>query len=208
MSAGIISSFLLWAALLAFILQLIKQPFRLRILGAVAIVVSAIIPLFGLPVPLYIRAITGDLSILTQLLLAIYIINSIAGIHSTTARKTAYQRLCFFILFTGLWFYPTTLGLTLFDPYRYGYITDPMHLITLAYFFLGTLTLFFLKNLLTSSLLCLATISFYFGPLESTNYWDYMIDPVLTIGAIIYLFAGAAATSRADSGKQPSRIHI
>ena len=208
MSAGIISSFLVWAALLAFILHLKKRPVRVRILGAVAIAVSAIIPLSGLLVPLYIRAITGDLSILTQLLLAIYIINSIAGIHSTPAGKTAYQHLCFFILFTGLWFYPTTLGLTLFDPYRYGYITDPMHLITLAYFLLGTLTLFFLKSSWTSSLLCLATISFYFGPLESTNYWDYMIDPVLTIGALIYLLAGGTATSSADSGKQPSRIHI
>ena len=87
MSAGIISSFLVWAALLAFILHLKKRPVRVRILGAVAIAVSAIIPLSGLLVPLYIRAITGDLSILTQLLLAVYIINSIAGIHRHPCKK-------------------------------------------------------------------------------------------------------------------------
>ena len=127
MSAGIISSFLVWAALLAFIFRLKKRPVRLRMLLAAVIAISSIIPLSGLPIPLYIRAGFGDLSIVTQLLLSIYLINSLAGIYSTPARKTAYQQLCIFILVTAAWFYPTALGLTYFDPYRFGYITDPMH---------------------------------------------------------------------------------
>ena len=187
MSAGIISSFLVWAALLAFLFQLKKRPIRVRILVAAVALISGLIPLSGLPIPLYLRAGIGDLSIVTQLLLSIYLINSFAGIDSTPARKTAYQQLCIFILVTAAWFYPTSLGLTYFDPYRFGYITDPMHWLALGYFFLGALTLLLLQSLWTSSILCIATISFCFGSLESTNYWDYMIDPIVTIGSIIFL---------------------
>ena len=189
MSAGIISSFLVWAALLSFIFRLKKRPVRLRMLIAAVITVTGIIPLSGLPLPLYIRAGIGDLSIVTQLLLSIYIINSLAGIHSTPARKTAYLQLCVFTLVTGLWFYPTTLGLTYFDPYRFGYITDPMHWMALGYFFFGAVALLLLRSAWTSGILCLATLGFSFGYLQSTNYWDYMIDPVLTIGSIVYLTA-------------------
>ncbi len=193
MSAGIVSSFLVWAALLSFIFRLKKRPVRLRMLIAAVITVSAIVPLSGLPIPLYIRAGFGDLSIVTQLLLGIYIINSLTGIYSTPARKTAYLQLCAFVLLTAAWFYPTSLGLTYFDPYRVGYITDQMHWVALGYFGLAALTLLLLGSSWTSGILCLATLSFTFGYLESSNYWDYMMDPVLTIGAFIFLaknFAG------------------
>ncbi len=203
MSAGIISSFLVWAALLAFIFRLKKRPVRLRMLLAAVIAISSIIPLSGLPIPLYIRAGFGDLSIVTQLLLSIYLINSLAGIYSTPARKTAYQQLCIFILVTAAWFYPTALGLTYFDPYRFGYIADPMHWLTLGYFFLGALGLLFLRSSWTSSILCIATISFCFGSLESTNYWDYMIDPVLTIGSIVFLFHSLISQLK----KEPVKAH-
>lgn len=193
MSAGIISSFLVWAALLAFIFRLKKRPARFRMLMAIIIAVSSVIPLSGLPIPLYIRAGVGDLSIVTQLLLGIYLINSFAGIYSTPARKTAYLQLCVFIVITSLWFYPTTLGLTYFDPYRFGYITDPMHWLALGYFFLGALTLYLLRSSWTSGILCVATLSFCFGSLESTNYWDYMIDPMLTLGSITFLISSVVA---------------
>ena len=203
MSAGIISSFLVWAALLTFIFQLKKRPVRLRIVAAVIITASGFIPLSGLPIPLYIRAGIGDLSIVTQLLLSIYLINSFAGIYSTPARKIAYQQLCIFILITGAWFYPTSLGLTYFDPYRFGYITDPMHWLALGYFFLGALTLLLLRSSWISSILCVATVSFCFGSLESTNYWDYMIDPVLTIGSVIFLFCHLMSQLK----KEPLKTH-
>ena len=203
MSTGIISSFLVWAALFAFIFNLKKRPVRLRISIAVVIAVSAVIPLSGLPIPLYIRAGFGDLSIVTQLLLGIYLINSMAGIYSTPARKTAYQQLCFFILITGLWFYPTTLGLTYFDPYRLGYITDPMHWLALGYFFLGALTLYMLRSSWVSGILCVATLVFCLGGLESNNYWDYMIDPVLTIGSTIFL----ALSLISQLKKKPVKVH-
>ena len=203
MSAGIISSFLIWAAFLSFVFRLKTRPIRLRMLIATVIAVSGIIPLSGLPIPLYIRAGLGDLSIVTQLLLSIYIINSLAGIYSTPARKTAYLQLCAFTLVTGVWFYPTTLGLTYFDPYRFGYITDPMHWMALGYFFLGALTLLLLRSSWTSGILCLATLSFSFGNLQSTNYWDYMIDPVLMVGAIIYLTRDLAGRLK----KSPPKKH-
>jgi len=203
MSAGIISSFLVWAALLAFIFKLKTRPVHLRIVIAAVFVISAVIPLSGLPIPLYIRAGFGDLSIVTQLLLCIYLINSMAGIYSTPARKTAYQQLCVFILITGLWFYPTTLGLTYFDPYRLGYVSDPSHWLALGYFFLGALLLSMLGSSWVSGILCIATLVFCLGGLESNNYWDYMIDPILMIGSFIFLTSSLIG----QLTKKPEKAH-
>ncbi len=203
MSAGIISSFLVWAALLAFIFRIKNRPPRVRILIVVGIIISGLIPLSGLPIPLYIRAGIGDLSIVTQLLLSIYLINSLAGIYSTPARKVAYQQLCIFMLITGLWFYPTTLGLTYFDPYRFGYITDSMHWLILGYFFFGAIILLLLQSSWTSGILCIATLSFCVNSLESTNYWDHMIDPILMIGSIIFLMSSFIGQLK----KKPEKKH-
>jgi hypothetical protein len=79
--------------------------------------------------------------------------------------------------------YPATLGLTYLDPYRLGYA--PRLLLAVA----GTLTLALLwrRHYLATAMLCVATLGFTLELKESTNYWDYLIDPALGIFCLVVL---------------------
>ncbi|PCJ43067.1 MAG: hypothetical protein COA99_07880 [Moraxellaceae bacterium] len=189
MNLGIISSFLVWSAFLVFLLRLRSRSSKSRVLIAIIIAATCALTFSNLLLPLYIRGLIGDLSIVSQLLLAIYIVSSVGGIPVSTARKNEYQRLSLFMIITACWFYPTTLGLTYFDPYAFGYKAAAFHWCVTLYFFFAALIFYRKKHLWACSIIAIATLGFYLHLLESDNYWDYMIDPGLTLGALIYLIS-------------------
>lgn len=125
-----------------------------------------------LPLVGYVRGVTGDLSVVLTLLL-----------WSAVMLPSRPIPMGFRVALIGiaLMFYPLALGLGMFDPYEWGY---------------GSLG--FLIGVVLFALLCglfgwtkgvwifaIAIIAWAGHLHESTNLWDYLLDPLLALWAII-----------------------
>lgn len=164
---------------------------RTRWLIALGLAALAFLPLFeGIPLAYYLRGLLGDLSIPTVALL-------LAGIYGPLpAWQPARKRLLILAAITGLCFYPMALGATPFDPYQWGY--QPVWLIT----GLAAIVLFSWRThpALVWILSC-AVMAFDIGLMESSNLWDYLIDPALAVFGAGWLAVNAA--KRILTKKQP-----
>ena len=87
-----------------------------------------------------------------------------------------------FSLLAGAALYPMAMGVGAFDPYDAGWHFSWLFVILLCV----TLLLLFFKN--RFSVVLLATILAYdLHLLESGNLWDYLVDPILVLVAIVGL---------------------
>jgi hypothetical protein len=87
----------------------------------------------------------------------------------------------------GLVLYPLALGLGSLDPYEWGWRSSPLFIA------MGVLTTWLIwKQNRFAFLLLLAVTAFQLRLLESTNYWDYLLDPIYWIVscvAVVRLFS-------------------
>jgi hypothetical protein len=124
-----------------------------------------------LPLAAYVRGVTGDLSIVSTLLLWSSLL---------PGNKSAPISFKFGIALIALGFYPFTLGFGMIDPYAWGY---------------GSITFFI--AVLIFAVICgvanwpkgvwivgFAIIAWGVHWQESMNLWDYLLDPFLAIWAI------------------------
>jgi hypothetical protein len=121
----------------------------------------------SLPLSGYVLGVVSNLSISTLLILIL----SIAPISQLKIPTNFYLA----ISFLGTLFYPLSLGFTMFDPYALGYGNK------FFFYFLITLclVLFLCRQYACSLIISLAVIFWSFNLNESTNLWDYLIDPFL-----------------------------
>jgi hypothetical protein len=139
------------------------------------------VPINGISPATYVRSVFDDLALTTTFALLL----------GTAVRMDWIRRpdeahltgLLWMFAAISLVLYPATLGLTYLDPYRLGYA--PRLLLAVA----GTLTLALLwrRHYLATAMLCVATLGFTLELKESTNYWDYLIDPALGIFCLVVL---------------------
>jgi hypothetical protein len=127
---------------------------------------------WNLPFAAYIRGVTGDLSILSLLL----IVFTWSGWNSFRIASIT----PILIAVVAILFYPFALGLTFFDPYAWGYHSSV---------FAGTILLvaaiyFFAKHSWEALMLSIAVIAWSIHWHESINLWDYLLDPFLAAWAI------------------------
>jgi len=120
----------------------------------------------------YIRGVVADLSITTTLMLIVACYSFLfqrAVIH-TEERVVAGFLLCG----GGILLYPMSLGWGNFDPYYYGYYP------TLLGTLLSALVLITLFKEFYLIMICLlaALLAYSFRILDSSNLWDYLIDPL------------------------------
>lgn len=132
------------------------------------------IPIDGLPIAAYVRSFTDDLAITTLVLLAWVSLCRLGVMQPLNSERKRNLLLLFGAL--SLVLYPATLGLTYIDPYRFGFNPRPMIVIVLAV----SLLMLWLRNYLTVFMLTAATLAFAKRIKPSENYWDYLIDPLLT----------------------------
>lgn len=166
-------------ALLLQLPRLNNLPRRYRI-GVIALVFGvAWLPCDGLPLAGYVRGISGDLSITTVLLAWLAILRHPALAPLAPAR----QHLLVLVAAVALLFYPMTLGMTLLDPYRWGYSTP----LFVAGVLLTATVAWWRHSHLIALCLALAVCVWSLGGYESSNLWDYLIDPLLAIYALAAL---------------------
>ena len=127
-----------------------------------------------LPLAAYVRAVTGDLSVVLTLLLWSSVLLPSRPV--PIAFKLA-------IILVSLMFYPLALGLGMIDPYAWGYSSLGL--------FIGVLVFALVCGLAGWTkgvwIIALAVLAWAGHWHESTNLWDYVLDPLLAIWAVIAL---------------------
>lgn len=125
-----------------------------------------------LPLAAYVRGATGDLSIVTLLLLWSSLLPS--------ARKTPFG-FKVPIALIAIVFYPLALGFGMVDPYVWGYGSLGL-LIAVILFAIVCGLAGWTKGVWILSLAMIAWASHWH---ESANLWDYLLDPFLAIWALV-----------------------
>lgn len=151
---------------------------RVRLAGMLAAVfVAALLPVGGLPLAGYLRGAIGDLSITSMLLLSMSLLHTLRGWPTPQDRN----KLLLATALTAAVFYPLALGWGNFDPYRLGYGND-----WFLACMLGLALLAVWGKLPTIALaIALAVLAWSAGWYESSNIWDYLLDPLLAIYAAV-----------------------
>ena len=127
---------------------------------------------WSLPFAAYIRGVTGDLSILSLLL----IMFTWSGLNAFRIASIT----PILIAVVAILFYPFALGFTMFDPYAWGYHSSV---------FVGTVLLvaaiyFFAKHSWEVLMISITVFAWSIHWHESINLWDYLLDPFLAVWAI------------------------
>lgn len=125
----------------------------------------------GLPFLAFARGIFSDLSVTSVALAVLYIVCRTAGVLCVQGRET--RTLHIGLTFAALLLYPTALGWGDWDAYRLGW-GSPGFVVMLS---LSALACFCMGFRLLPLLVAAALMAWSFGVLESTNLWDYLIDP-------------------------------
>jgi hypothetical protein len=136
-----------------------------------AIFVYALLPTSGLSLAAYLRGGIGDLSITTLLLLW----GVLTKPWWPCVELDNKNRFALFglIALAALVLYPMALGIGAYDPYRLGYGSVPFVTTVL----LIALAAWYWKIYWVTLCIACATIAWTAGWYESTNLWDYLLDP-------------------------------
>jgi len=195
---GLLSAALLIAAVPLGWPRVSRLPRAVLALLLGSAVVLALLPFGGLPPAGYLRGLLGDLSITTTVLLLRAVGRPFFGWGPIDPRsRLTLQGL---LAGGGLALYPFALGVGAFDPYRLGYA---------APWFLGVglllaLAAWFRRVPLVSLCLAVAVIAYAIGGRESTNLWDYVLDPLAAIWGLSGLLVRGASRLLAPPDRAPS----
>ena len=136
----------------------------------------------NIPVVAYVRGITSDLSI-TLITLALWRIGYLAlGLRGIAKQEE--MAVMVFVAIAALFLYPLALGWGDWDAYRPGWGSWGMLLALLV-----LCAVCWVRGLrVIPALVALALLAWSFGLMESTNLWDYLIDPWLSVFALCFVF--------------------
>ena len=149
-----------------------------RLWAAGAIFVLLLLPLGELPPAAYVRGMTGDLSITSLLLLGLLLARGTHAWPTDNPRRIAALLL---LLVAACVLYPLALGALPYDSYRWGY-AEPLFLGLLLALALAAALL---RLPLVALAIALGVLAWAVGWYESENLWDYLLDPLLSIYALI-----------------------
>ncbi len=124
-----------------------------------------------LPLSAYVRGVTGDLSIVTMLLLWSSMLPSVKK--TPLAFKVS-------LALIAIVFYPLALGFGMLDPYAWGYSSIGFLLAVILFAIICGLA-GWAKGIWMISFAIIAWASHWH---ESANLWDYLLDPFLAIWAL------------------------
>ncbi|MBW1783433.1 MAG: hypothetical protein JRL30_22155 [Deltaproteobacteria bacterium] len=138
------------------------------------------IPVGGLPLARWLISFTANFSIpLTAILLA-KVLDAFFNIRLLDEKAYLTCWVCSII--AGTLLYPMAMGLSRFDPYSAGWGFSWLFVLT----FSVTMVLLIMKNRFAGVLIAVI-LAYNLRLLESTNLWDYLIDPFLVAVSFIAL---------------------
>src|SRR6267154_375626 len=181
---GLFGCGVLGLAVVATLIPLRRLPAGARYAVMLAAAFALFIPFGDLPAAAYLRGVTGDVSV-TTLILA-----GAAGIARLTGKALIEPRdrevLCQLIALAAAFLYPFALGWTQFDPYALGYGSVGFVTVLL----MVTLSAWRAKLYAVVFIVIAAALAYLAGACESRNLWDYLIDPLVSVYALVRLLSG------------------
>ena len=171
-------------------LRLQRFPVGVRIAVMLAAALAVFAPLGDLSAAAYVRGVTGDLSMTTLVLAGAACVAQLTG---RTAIEPRDLRALFWLVVSGAAFlYPFALGWTRFDSYALGYgsieFVTALLLVTLAAWH-------FRRNVVVLIVIA-AALAYLVGAYDSRNLWDYLIDPLAALYALVRLLADRSRVAR------------
>lgn len=152
-----------------------------KLSGYAALCLAIAVPLGGVTLAGHILAYTGDLSVVTLCLLADHITTSELGLSLISAPSR--NAIKVWSAFAGLVLFPMGLGFGPFDPYALGF--QP---VTLALFAVAMAVVFWIAELRGAGAAILIAVALYhLRPLDSTNLWDYLLDPWICLTGLLFV---------------------
>lgn len=175
-----LSQLLLMAILITLFSGSLSKQLSLRLWTIIVLLVLGFtVPLAGSTVAQWLRSILGDLSVLTLVVFADILVRRLwsRSLLDASSRKA----LLLVVALTGVVFYPLALGLGPVEPYRLGYTPFMM-----VYLLGLTSVVAWLRHARGLAIVVLLPLLAYnLHLLESDNLWDYLLDPVLVIYALV-----------------------
>lgn len=148
--------------------------------GCLAAII-VMIPVHGLPVGRLIYSINANVSIVFTVILVHKIL--VDYLDFDLMDKTALKTAWIYGALVGIFLYPLTLGMSMVDPYEWGFSFSGFFVVTMIF----TLFLLFKGNRFGFALMA-AILGLNLGLLESINLWDYLVDPFyffFSVGMVI-----------------------
>jgi hypothetical protein len=176
---------LLLAVLVTLLLgRWIKEARIRQSVVAALLLLCLFVPVYGLSVAQWLRSVVGDLSVLTSIIF----LNILAQrlLNFSLLKPASRSNLLWGVVLVGVVFYPLALGVSAYDPYQLGY--SPILLTVLLILF--SLMAWFRGKRDLAIILLLPLLTYNLHLLESTNLWEYLLDPVLVIYALVQSVAG------------------
>lgn len=175
-----------WLALvwcLQRVAKLLQLPLRgwtlLAVAGAIA-TAGMLVPVQGLVVARWVAGLNANFSISLTAMLALIVWER--AFEQATFSEGEWTTAWTFGAIGGLALYPMALGLSSFDPYEWGWPFSPLFVV------IAMLTAWLIwRGNRFGFLLLLAAAAFQLRLLESTNYWDYLLDPVYSLVSLGWL---------------------
>ncbi len=170
-------------------LRLQRFPVNARVAVMLAGAFAVFATIGELSAAAYVRGVTGDLSMTTLVLAG-------AACVAQFTRRTVIEPQDLCVLFwlvaaAAAFLYPFALGWTRFDPYALGY--GSIEFVTAL--LLVTLAAWHFRRNAVVLVVVVAALAYFIGAYESRNLWDYLIDPLVALYALVRLLAGARRLS-------------
>jgi len=178
---GLFGSGLLGLAAVATASRLRRLPVRVRYAVMLAAALAVFVPIGELSIAACVRGVTGDLSMSTLVLAGAACFAQLTG--RTLIGLRDRQALCWLLALAAAFLYPFALGWTPFDPYALGYGSIGFLTALLAI----TLAAWWARLHVIVLVVIAAALAYLVGAYESRNLWDYLIDPLASVYALVRL---------------------
>ena len=194
---------LLLTVLLAVLLgRFVKDSRQRMVVVAVLLAAGLFLPISGLSIAQWLRSALGDLSILTLVVFSNILMQRLFN-YRLLAPATR-NSLLLGVALVGVVFYPLALGMSAFDPYQLGYAPVLMSaLLCLASIIAWLRTM---RGL--AIILLLPLLAFNLHLLESYNLWDYLLDPILLIYALVQCLLNSRFVRSRKMGGQREKVAL
>ncbi len=147
---------------------------RYRALAVVVAVVAATVPIAGWTLPRWLAGVGVTPSVTSTCLLLAFVARRLGG--PVLLDASAWRAAWWFGVIAGVALYPTAFGIGSFDPYALGWDSLPL---VVALGLLAIILLWFGNRF--ALVLALGVLALNLHVLESSNLWDYLTDPILTL---------------------------
>jgi hypothetical protein len=160
-----------------------------RWLVSIGTFAAALVPIEGIPIAGYLHGVASDLSVTTLVLCIAGLVARVSGVGGVDRRELSV--LLALVLAGAAVLYPMSLGLTRYDPYRLGFRSEGFLLALLIL----ALAAWLFRNRLVLAVVCAGVVAFSLELGESQNLWDYLIDPLLSVFAAVWIVRGLRSSA-------------